>query len=114
MTISQDQSLLGSLLAVGASVPIGSSAIVTAWGRNDMGTTQQMGISWTVRDPDGVVVEQYDAWEAWPYCPPGSEHKFDGGRFDINKPVCASQVATIWPAARKWASGGRSKTPMAM
>ena len=86
MTMLQNQSLLGSLLAVGASVPIGSSAIVTVLGRNDMSTTQQMGISWTIRDPDGVVVEPYDAWEAWPYCPPGSEHKFDGGRFDINKP----------------------------
>ena len=75
-----------NLLAVGSSVPIGQSGIVTVWGRNDLSVTQQMGIEWTVRDPDGEVVEHYGpAWEAWPYCPPGDEHKFDGGRFDLDK-----------------------------
>jgi len=45
-----------------------------------------MGIEWTIRDPDGEVVEHYGPeWEMWPYCPPGDEHKFDGGRFDLDK-----------------------------
>ncbi|GAI98129.1 unnamed protein product, partial [marine sediment metagenome] len=69
-----------------SNVPQGERGIVTVLGRNDMATTQRMGIHWVVRDPDGVVVEDYYAWEMWPYCPPGDEHKFDGGRFDIDKP----------------------------
>ncbi len=70
-----------------SDVPIGTRGIVTVLGRNDMNTTQQMGIEWIVEDPDGLVVEHYGPeWEMWPYCPPGDEHKFDGGRFDIDKP----------------------------
>ncbi|MBA7535586.1 hypothetical protein ES705_27844 [subsurface metagenome] len=72
-------------LAVGASVPIGTEGLVHVWGRNDMVTTQRMGIGWTVTDPDGVIVEEYGTWEAYPYTPPGSDHEFIGGRFDINK-----------------------------
>ncbi|MBA7691916.1 hypothetical protein ES703_100472 [subsurface metagenome] len=75
-----------SLLAAGASVPIGQRGLVHVWGRNDMVATQQMGIDWEVRDPDGMVVERYTTWEAWPYTSPGSEHEFIGGRFDLNKP----------------------------
>ncbi|MBA7619437.1 hypothetical protein ES703_26776 [subsurface metagenome] len=86
MTLLQNQSLFASILAVGASVPIGTSGIVTVWGRNDMTTSQQMGIHWVVKDPDGIIVEDYYAWEMWPYAGPGEEHKFDGGRFDIAKP----------------------------
>jgi len=71
--------------AVGASVPIGTRGLVHVWGRNDMSTTQRMGIGWTVTDPDGVIVEEYGTWEAWPYTPPGGEKEFIGGRFDINK-----------------------------
>lgn len=50
-----------------------------------MDTTQQMGIDWVVRDPDGIVVEEYSAWEMWPYTPPGDDHEFIGGRFDLDK-----------------------------
>lgn len=74
-----------SLLAVGASVPIGTRGLVHVWGRNDMTTTQRMGIGWTVTDPDGVIVEEYGIWEAWPHTGPGVDHEFIGGRFDINK-----------------------------
>ena len=79
-----------SLLAIGASVPIGASAIVTIWGRNDMSTLQQLGMRWVVRDPDGLVVEQYPGggaidWE-YGYTGPGDEQDFIGGRFDIDKP----------------------------
>ncbi|MBA7666996.1 hypothetical protein ES703_75081 [subsurface metagenome] len=74
-----------SVLGIGASVPIGTRGLVHVWGRNDMSTTQQMGIGWTVSDPDGVIVEEYGVWEAWPYTGAGGEHEFIGGRFDINK-----------------------------
>ncbi|MBA7594270.1 hypothetical protein ES703_01209 [subsurface metagenome] len=71
--------------AVGASVPIGTRGLVHVWGRNDMSIAQQMGIGWTVTDPDGVIVEEYGIWETWPYTGAGGEHEFIGGRFDINK-----------------------------
>jgi hypothetical protein len=68
-----------------SNVPLGTRGIVTVLGHNDMTTTQQMGIDWIVRDPNGQEVEHLYAWEGWPYCPPGDEHKFDGGRFDLDK-----------------------------
>ncbi|GAI11900.1 unnamed protein product [marine sediment metagenome] len=86
MTQLQVQSPLGNLLVgIGASVPLGASGIVTAWGRNDMITDQKLGIAWTIADPDGIVVEEYSRWEAFATAP-GGEQDFIGGRFDINKP----------------------------
>ncbi|GAI48135.1 unnamed protein product, partial [marine sediment metagenome] len=49
------------------SVLIGQRGLVHVWGRNDMAATQRMGIDWTVKDPDGITVETYTAFEAWPY-----------------------------------------------
>ncbi|MBA7702658.1 hypothetical protein ES703_111427 [subsurface metagenome] len=72
--------------AVGASVPIGTRGLVHVWGRNDMSTTQRMGIYWAVKDPDGVRVDEHAEWEMWPYTGPGVQKEFIGGRFDINKP----------------------------
>ena len=76
---------LFSRFALGASVPIGTRGLVHVWGRNDMVSAQQMGIGWTVTDPDGIIVEEYGIWEAWPYTGAGGEHEFIGARFDINK-----------------------------
>ncbi|GAI89714.1 unnamed protein product, partial [marine sediment metagenome] len=59
--------------------------VIHIWGRNDMTTTQRMGISWTVKDPGGAVVETYSKWEAWPYTGAGSSHEFIGGRFTFDK-----------------------------
>lgn len=67
-------------------IPQGKRGLVHIWGRNDMATTQQMGIQWVVRDPDGLNIQVYSSWEMWPYTSPGSEHGFLAGRFDINKP----------------------------
>lgn len=67
------------------SVPIGQRGLVHVWGRNDMATTQRMGIDWTVKDPDGGVVETHTEFEAWPHTSPGDDHEFIGGRFDLNK-----------------------------
>lgn len=64
----------------------GERGLVHIWGRNDMSTAQRMGIYWIVKDPDGLVVEEYFAWEMWPYTGAGKEHEFIGGRFDLNKP----------------------------
>lgn len=79
------QSQFISVIA-GGSVPIGTRGLIHVWGRNDMSTTQRLGIGWVVQDPDYEVVEEYGTWEAWPYTAPGVEKEFVGGRFDINKP----------------------------
>lgn len=68
-----------------ANIPQGKRGLVHVWGRNDMSTTQRVGIWWEVRDPDGVVRETYAAWEAWPYTSPGGTHEFIGGRFNLDK-----------------------------
>lgn len=77
------------LLSVGASVPIGQSGLVHIWGRNDTSVPQHMGIHWIVKDPEGVVVEDYEDWVsvflAKIELDPGDDHEFIGGRFDLNK-----------------------------
>jgi len=84
---------IGELLAIGASVPIGTGGKVHVWGRNDMTTTQKLGIHWIVREPptveypDGRVAQDYEDWEGWPNTSPGDDHEFiSWERFDINKP----------------------------
>jgi len=67
-----------------SSVPQDKSGIVSIWGRNDMTSNQKMGIWWQVKDPDGVVVEEYSRWEAY-WTEPGNAQEFIGGRFDLDK-----------------------------
>ncbi|MBA7576940.1 hypothetical protein ES708_18786 [subsurface metagenome] len=69
-----------------SNVPQDRRGLVHIWGRNDMGSAQRMGIRWQVKDPGGTVVEEYSAWEAWPYTGAGSAHEFIGGRFNLDKP----------------------------
>jgi len=68
------------------NIPQGQRGLVHIWGRNDMSTTQRLGIHWIVRDPDGRVVEEHSEWEMWPYTSPGDDHGFIGGRFYLDKP----------------------------
>ena len=75
---------VAELLAVGASVPIATRGLVHVWGRNDMATNQKLGVHWIVKDPDGLVVEDYEHWELWS-TGPGDDHEFIGDRFDIDK-----------------------------
>ena len=66
------------------NIPQGQRGLVHIWGRNDMSTTQALGIDWVVRDPDGIEVEHY--WD-WSYGHgPGDDHEFIGGRFNLAKP----------------------------
>ena len=67
------------------NIPAGTRIRVRITGRNDMATTQRMGIYWTVKDHDGVKIQEYSTWEAWPYTGAGSTHEFIGGGFDLNK-----------------------------
>ncbi|GAJ18064.1 unnamed protein product, partial [marine sediment metagenome] len=72
------------LLSVGASVPIGQRGLVHVWGQNDMAVNQKLGVHWIVKDPEGVVVENYEDWEMWT-TGPNDDHEFIGGRFDLDK-----------------------------
>jgi len=72
------------LLSVGASVPIGQRGLVHVWGRNDMAVNQKLGVHWTVKDPEGIVIENYEHWEMWS-TGPDDDHEFIGDRFDLNK-----------------------------
>ena len=77
------------LLSVGASVPIGQSGLVHIWGYNDMNVPRHMGIHWVVKDPEGVVVEDYEDWASFLgikiELDPDDTHEFIGGRFDLDK-----------------------------
>ncbi len=69
------------------NIPQDKEGKVHIWGRNDMATNQKLGIHWIVKDPDGIVVEDYEDWEGWPNTDPGKTHEFiSPGRFDLNKP----------------------------
>ncbi|MBU1067553.1 hypothetical protein KKE60_07175 [Patescibacteria group bacterium] len=67
-------------------VYLGQSGLVHIYGMYDGVDAKQMSIKWTVKDPTGAVRESYYDVDTWPYTPPGSEHHFVGGRFDLNKP----------------------------
>jgi len=68
-----------------SNVPQGERGLVHVWGRNDMAISQRLGIRWIVKDPNGIVVEDYQDWE-FGTTGPGDDHHFIGGRFDLNKP----------------------------
>ncbi|GAH37907.1 unnamed protein product, partial [marine sediment metagenome] len=86
---SSPTSLSTELLSVGASVPIGQSGLVHIVGRNDATMPRHMGTHWVVKDPDGVVVEDYEDWVSVfgikIELDPGDDHEFIGGRFDLDK-----------------------------
>ncbi|MBA7674056.1 hypothetical protein ES703_82263 [subsurface metagenome] len=67
------------------NIPQGERGLVHVWGRNDMATTQRLGIHWLVYDPDGLVVEDYEDWSTL-YYRQGTDHEFIGGRFNLAKP----------------------------
>ncbi|GAH57205.1 unnamed protein product [marine sediment metagenome] len=66
------------------NVPQGERGLVHIWGRNNMSSNQKMGISWSITDPDGIVVEEYSYWELF-WTGPGNTQEFIGDRFDMNK-----------------------------
>ena len=72
-----------------SGIPQNQRGLVHIWGRNDTDETQRMGIYWIVRGPpgypDGPILEEYFAWEAWPYTGSGKEHEFIGGRFNLDE-----------------------------
>lgn len=79
------QSPSTNALISGSSVPIDQKGLVHIWGRNDMPTSEKLGIRWWVKDPDGLEVQDYSDWE-WGGTGPGAEHEFLAPRFDFDKP----------------------------
>ncbi len=67
-----------------ANIPLGQRGLIHVIGRNNMTTSQKLGISWLMRDPDGRLVEDYKDWQTFK-ASPNDTHEFIGGRFDINK-----------------------------
>ncbi len=66
-----------------SSIPIGQKGLVHIWGQNNTTLEQKLRISWIVRDPDGLLVEQYSDWSG--NIKPGQDHEFIGGRFEFFK-----------------------------
>jgi len=67
-----------------SNIPKDKRGLVHIWGRNDMTTTQQMGIWWEVKDPGGIIRETYAKWETF-WTGPGNAQEFIGGRFNLDK-----------------------------
>ncbi len=86
---------IAELLAVGASVPLATRGLVHVWGRNDMAISQKLGIRWVVKDPDGVIVEDYEDWE-YGTTGPGDDHHFIGDRFAIDKTGDWTIAIDLW------------------
>lgn len=70
-----------------SNIPQGASALIRVTGRNDTPDAQRMGITWMVYDPLGGVVNQYAAWEDWPFTGGYKEHEFHkfGGEFTLSE-----------------------------
>ncbi|MBA7654822.1 hypothetical protein ES703_62715 [subsurface metagenome] len=84
MTMLRVVSPFTSLLGIGASVLLGSSAIVHTQGRNDMATSQILMFHWAVRDPDGLPVLD-DTDKTLFGVPPGGTEDRMTPRFDLDK-----------------------------
>lgn len=79
-----------------SNITQGASALLRVTGRNDTPDAQRMGITWLVYDPLGRVVNQYAAWEDWPFTGGGKEHEFHkfGGEFTLSEE--GEYTTTIW------------------
>lgn len=84
MTMLEVISPFPSLFGIGASVLIGSSAIVHTQGRNDMSTSQILMFHWVVWDPDGLIALE-DTDKTLFGVPPGGTEDRMTPRFDLDK-----------------------------
>ncbi len=75
-------SQFNNLLSI-SSVPLGQKGLVHIWGQNNTTLKQKLGISWIIRDPDGLLGEQYSDWSG--NINSGQDHEFIGGRFEFFK-----------------------------
>ena len=84
MTMLAVVSPFTNIFALGASVPLGASAIVHTWGRNDMSTSQILMFYWAVWDPDGLLALE-DTDKTLFGVPPGGTEERMTPRFDLDK-----------------------------
>ena len=73
--------LLGS--QSNSSVVLGQKGLVHIVGQNNTQWAERLGISWEIKDPDGLLCEQYSDWSF--NNDPGDSHEFIGGRFEFFK-----------------------------
>jgi len=104
----ETHSYSGAFLMAGGDVTIYASSYHPVWQDWILDDQDQKDVALAAEAFEGTITEQEldyeDRWQTFPLynIPTGTG------------PVCVSPAVTIWPAARKWASGGRSKTPTAM
>ena len=67
-----------------SAVPLNKRGLFHVTARNDMTTSQAIGIYWFIADPDGMIAEEYTDWK-WGTLGPGQTHEFIGGRFTFSK-----------------------------
>ncbi len=67
-----------------SAVPKNKRGLFHVVARNDMTTSQAIGIYWFIHDPDAMIVEEYTDWK-WGTLGPGQTHEFIGGRFTFSK-----------------------------
>jgi hypothetical protein len=67
------------------NVPQGASAKLRVRVRNDMSTTQKLGIGWAIVDPAGDTVESYSDWETWSTSPGGTHDFVSPSSFLLSK-----------------------------
>ena len=67
-----------------SNVPQGTSAKMRVTVRNNMTTSQKLGIGWAVVDPGGAVIQSYSDWETFT-TGAGNTHEFVGPTFLIEK-----------------------------
>ena len=65
-------------------IPLHDKGIVRIYGRNDTSSNQKMGIAWTVKDPDGLVWQNYTNWELT-WTGPGNVQTFKGPSKEFTK-----------------------------
>ena len=70
-----------------SDVPLGLEGLVHIWGQNNTTIKQALGISWVVKDPDGLLVERYPENKdiEWSDTGAGHDHEFIGGDFEFFK-----------------------------
>ena len=67
-----------------AGVLQNKSGLFHVTARNDMTTSQYIGIYWFIADPDGMIAEEYTDWK-FGTLGPGQTHEFIGDRFTFTK-----------------------------
>jgi len=73
------------MFSIASSVPISTEGKVHIWGRNDTSISQNIGVHWIVKNPSGVIVQNYSDWKMGTLGL-GQSHEFiSNNSFDIDE-----------------------------